>query len=216
MAVIYRGATLTPHFREFLPPWVARQAWYSGAEVLPSLRLIGAFRLDDPAGQVGIETQLLSDGAAIYQVPMTYRGAPLPRTLAGGKSAAGACPAEPAGEDPRLIATAEHSVLGTRWIYDAEHDPVWADQVLRLIRVNGRADPSVRKNAGVTTARGQRLAGRDLTAGQVELEICRLVTPLVPARQEGLAGLVVGTWQPSGPDGPTEEGCLVLARDRGR
>lgn len=215
MAVIYRGATLTPHFREFLPPWLARQAWYSGAEV-PSLRLIGAFRLDDPAGQVGIETQLLSDGAAIYQVPMTYRGAPLPRTLAGGKSAAGACPAEPAGEDPRLIATAEHSVLGTRWIYDAEHDPVWVDQVLRLIRVNGRADPSVRTGAGVTTARGQRLAGRDLTAGQVELEICRLVTPLVPARQEGLAGLVVGTWQPSGPDGPTEEGCLVLARDRGR
>ncbi|MHB1430557.1 MAG: maltokinase N-terminal cap-like domain-containing protein [Streptosporangiaceae bacterium] len=215
MAVIYRGATLTPHFREFLPPWVARQTWYSGAEV-PPLRLIGAFRLEDPAGQVGIETQLLSDGAAIYQVPMTYRGAPLPRTLAGEKRVAGACSGEAGGVDPRLIATAEHSVLGTRWIYDAEQDPVWAEQVLRLIRVNGRADPSVRKDAGVTTARGQRLAGRDLTADQVEIEICRLVTPLVPARQEGLAGLVIGTWQPSGPDGPTEEGCLALARDRGR
>ena len=215
MAFIHRGATLTPHFREFLPPWVTRQAWYSGAEV-PALRLIGAFRLEDPAGQVGIETQLLSDGAAIYQVPMTYRGAPLPRTLTGEMPAAGACPDEAGGADPRLIATAEHSVLGTRWIYDAEQDPIWVEQVLRLIRVNGRADPSVKHGAGVTTARGQRLAGRDLTPDQVDVEICRLVTPLVPARQERLAGLVIGTWQPSGPDGPTEEGCLVLARDRGR
>jgi hypothetical protein len=101
MAAIYRGATLTPHFREFLPPWVARQAWYSGAEV-PALRLIGAFRLKDPAGQVGIETQLLSDGAAVYQVPMTNRGAPLPR--AAGRSS-------PAGRRPVMAPPARAGTL---------------------------------------------------------------------------------------------------------
>lgn len=188
---------MTPHFRDFLPPWVARQPWYSGSDV-PPLETIGAFRLEDPAGQVGMETQLVTDGAAIYQIPMTYRDAP----LAG----------DPPDDDPRLIATAEHSVLGTRWIYDAEADPVWIRQMLHLVSANGRADPSARPGLGITTARGHRMSGRDLPADDASIEICRLLAPLVPARQEGLAGMVVGTWQPEGPDGPTDEGCLVLVR----
>jgi hypothetical protein len=116
-------ATLTPGFREFLPPWVARQPWYAGTGV-PALRPVGAFRLEDPDGEVGMETHLFTDGSAVYQVPMTYRGAPL---------AEGA-----------LIATAEHSELGQRWIYDAESDPVWRAELLRLVRDGGQAGPSGR------------------------------------------------------------------------
>jgi Maltokinase N-terminal cap domain len=51
------GPTLTPSFREFMPQWLARQHWYLGVGV-PVLRPVGAFRLEDPDGEVGIETQL--------------------------------------------------------------------------------------------------------------------------------------------------------------
>ena len=74
MAKVHPGATLTPHFREFLPPWVARQPWYRGTGT-PSLSPVGYFRFEDPAGEVGIETDLVTDGSALYQIPMTYRGA---------------------------------------------------------------------------------------------------------------------------------------------
>ena len=76
MATIHAGATLTPHFRDFLPAWVGRQPWYAG-DGIPSLTPVGFLRMEDPAGAVGIETHLVSDGTAVYQVPMTYRGAPL-------------------------------------------------------------------------------------------------------------------------------------------
>ena len=98
------GPTLTPSFREFMPRWLARQRWYLGVEV-PVLRPVDAFGLEDPDGGVGIETQLVTDGDEICQIPVTYRGAAL---------AKGA-----------LIAAAEHSVPGIRWIYDATTDPVW-------------------------------------------------------------------------------------------
>ena len=75
-------------------------------------------RVDDPAGQVGVETILVVDeaGAApvVYQVPLTYRAAPLD----GAQSA--------------LVGTMEHSVLGRRWVYDGPHDPVYAAQLLAL------------------------------------------------------------------------------------
>src|SRR5918993_1981072 len=90
------GATLTPHFRDFLPGWVGRQPWYEGPAPPVRLTLVGAYRLADRDGEVGLETHLIGDGTAVYQVPMSYRGAPLPGAA--------------------LIATATHSVLGDRWI----------------------------------------------------------------------------------------------------
>jgi len=62
------GPTLAPSFREFMPQWLARQRWYLGVEV-PVLRPVGAFRLEDPDGEAGIETQLVTDGDEIYQIP---------------------------------------------------------------------------------------------------------------------------------------------------
>ncbi len=80
MAEIH-DATLTPTKLELLPEWMARQRWYAAKGGVPRLRKLWSWRLDDPAGEVGIETILVVDesGAApvVYQVPLTYRGAPL-------------------------------------------------------------------------------------------------------------------------------------------
>jgi hypothetical protein len=114
---------MTPTKLELLSSWLPVQPWYAGAD-RPELARAGGFRLDDPAGEVGIEFMAVCDGsgerARWYHVPLTYRGAPL-------ASAA----------DAALIGTSEHGVLGRRWIYDGLHDPVLAAQLLALIQ--GRA-----------------------------------------------------------------------------
>ena len=160
VAVIHRGATLTPHFREFLPGWLARQPWYLGRGV-PALSPVGYFRFEDPAGEVGIETHLVRDGAVLYQIPMTYRGAPI---------------GDPTVQARSLITTAEHSVLGPRWIYDGVADPVWRNELLRLVRTNGISGPSSKKGVGPAQARGHRLTTGPLTPDTVNVELRRVVT----------------------------------------
>jgi hypothetical protein len=105
MALLY-DATIVPSKRELIVAWLPSQPWAAG---LPDLKPVGGYRLDDPAGEVGMEGILLrsEDGAVTVHVPMTYRGAPLD------------------GAEQHLIGTMEHSVLGTRWAYDAWGDPVW-------------------------------------------------------------------------------------------
>ena len=56
---------------------------------------------------MGLETLLVSVGDALFQAPLTYRDEPL------------------AGAGDALITTAEHSVLGARWIYDGLADSVF-------------------------------------------------------------------------------------------
>jgi maltokinase len=125
VAEIYRDATVTPSKLDLLPAWMARQRWYAAKGSSPRLRKLWSWRLDDPAGEVGIETLLVIDNAGpepvVYQVPLTYRGAPL------------------VGAEDALVGTMEHSVLGRRWVYDAPHDPVYAAQLEQLVM--GRAEP---------------------------------------------------------------------------
>lgn len=113
MALLHR-ATLAPTKSELLAGWLPRQPW--GAD-LPGLTRLGGYRLDDPAGEVGMEGILLrgEDGTTYVHVPLTYRGAP----LEGAKQA--------------LLGTMEHSVLGTRWVYDATADPVWVATVTATV-----------------------------------------------------------------------------------
>ncbi|MFT7841521.1 hypothetical protein Q5530_35760 [Saccharothrix sp. BKS2] len=193
MAKIHAGATLTPGFREFLAPWVARQPWYRGAGV-PVLAPVGFFRFEDPAGEVGLETHLVTDGTDLYHVPMTYRGAPLAR----------------AGH--ALIATPEHSALGTRWIYDGEADPVWRERVLDLVRTGGASDPAGRGGVGPAGARGERLGPVDEGA---LVEPVRVPVVGTPEPGPDVVGLVVGTWQPGGPDAGAVGGCLAVVRRTG-
>src|SRR5690349_21374341 len=99
MALLHK-ATVTPTKLELLAGWLPGRRWHQSAS--GELERVAAFRFDDPAGAVGIETMLVRFGdGPVHHVPLTYRDAPLP------------------GCDNWLIGTAEHSVLGKRWVYDA-------------------------------------------------------------------------------------------------
>ncbi len=106
MALLHR-AELTPSKTELLDGWAPGHPWFVG-EPGVALTTVGAFRFDDPEGEVGVETLLVRAGdGPTMQVPLTYRGAP----LEGGEAA--------------LIGTMQHSVLGKRWVYDGAGDPVY-------------------------------------------------------------------------------------------
>jgi hypothetical protein len=149
---------------------------------VPDLTPVGYFRFEDPAGQVGIDTHLVTDGSLVYQIPMTYRDAPVPHPL---------------------IATAEHSVLGTRWIYDAETDPVWIDRVLDLVRTEGVSDPSIRRNVAPAEARGQQLGQ---LPGTARIDLRRVLTAGAAPAGPGIVGVVMGSWQDT-------SGCLATIID---
>ncbi len=199
VAKVHPGATLIPGFRQFVPGWVARQPWYAG-DAIPALRPVGFFRFEDPDGEVGIETHVLTDGNAVYQIPMTYRGAPLPEAA-----------------EAALISVSEHSVLGTRWIYDATVDPAWRAALLRLIRAGGCSEPSMKKGAiGPVTARGQLLAAASSDDELSVIDLRRVLTAHDPddlARSVGAdaAGVVHGTWR-TGPEAAPVTGILAVVR----
>ncbi|GIF63479.1 hypothetical protein Ais01nite_15140 [Asanoa ishikariensis] len=105
MALLHK-ATLTPTKLELLAGWLPGRRWHEAAA--GELERVAAFRFDDPAGAVGIETMLVRFGVgSVHHVPLTYRDAPLP------------------GCDAWLVGTTEHEVLGKRWVYDAAGDPVY-------------------------------------------------------------------------------------------
>ncbi|GAB3157182.1 hypothetical protein GCM10027290_57220 [Micromonospora sonneratiae] len=132
MALLHR-AELHPSKLELLTEWLPNQDWYQ-EPTAADLARVAAYRFDDPAGAVGIETMLVRAGdGAVHQVPLTYRGAPLD------------------GGDAWLIGTTDHSVLGRRWVYDACGDPVYVealasaliagtDQAEEFVDVDGRLE----------------------------------------------------------------------------
>lgn len=76
VALLY-AAQLSPSKREVIAAWLPSTDYYAGTT--PVLEQVGAYRFDDPAGEVGIEIHLVRDAdGSVYQVPLTYRGAPLP------------------------------------------------------------------------------------------------------------------------------------------
>jgi maltokinase-like protein len=112
MAIVHPNATLTPSKRELMSAWLPSRPWYDGQERKP----VGSFRFDDPAGEVGLEGFLLgAEGLPTIFLPLTYRAAELE-----------------GGED-HLVGTTEHSVLGTRWVYDGCGDPVFVRSLAHAI-----------------------------------------------------------------------------------
>ena len=133
MALLHE-ATISPRKDELVGPWLRTRAWWDGeTERSP----VGSFRLDDPAGRVGMECFLFgsASGSTLF-VPVTYRDAPVP------------------GSEADLLGTMEHSVLGTRYVYDACADPVFVATVLEMMRSGGRqADLLLRRADGTEVAR---------------------------------------------------------------
>lgn len=128
MAELHKGASITPTKLELLEAWMGSQRWYAAKGTAPVLRRLASWRLGDPVGEVGIEVMIVEDDSGespvAYQVPLTYRSAPLPSI------------------DHALVGVTEHSVLGTRWVYDAPHDPVYAAGLLQLVQGRVRAESS--------------------------------------------------------------------------
>ena len=118
MALLYR-AELRPSKLELVEGWAPAQPWFE-AGTGEGFELVGAFRFDDPEGEVGIETLLVrAGGGPVLQVPLTYRGSP----LAGGSAA--------------FIGTMQHSVLGERWVYDGAGDPAYLTAVATAVLTGG-------------------------------------------------------------------------------
>ena len=130
MALLHR-ADLTPSKLELLNAWLPTRDWYTGPAT-PDLAKVAAFRFDDPAGEVGVETFLLRTGdGVLLHVPLTYRGAPLD------------------GAEEHLVGVMEHSVLGTRWVYDGCADPVHATTLAATVLTGGtQADLVMAPDAG--------------------------------------------------------------------
>jgi Maltokinase N-terminal cap domain len=117
VALLYK-AQLVPTKIDLLRGWLPTQPWWTGD--VTSLVAVGAYRFDDPADEVGIETHLVRAGdGPVMHVPLTYRGAPLE------------------GADDALITPMQHSVLGQRWVYDACFDPVYSNALATAILTGG-------------------------------------------------------------------------------
>ena len=100
---LFHAATITPTKSELIAAWAPTQPWGLPAEV--PVKVIGSYRFDDPDGRVGMETHLVAAGDTVLQVPLTYRDEPFE------------------GLEDALIVEMQHSVLGTRWVYDGLRDP---------------------------------------------------------------------------------------------
>jgi hypothetical protein len=213
MALLHR-AELRPTKLELLAAWLPECPWYE-ERASGDLVRVAAYRFDDPAGSVGIETMLVRFGdGQIYQVPLTYRGTPLD------------------GADDWLIGTIHHSVLGRRWVYDGCGDPVYATalasavvagtgQAEELIEADGRlearaltmdivSDGSPDADAPVIN-RIARVVPEDPTLIVTDL-VDLAVVRRVGAGQDQPGTTLSGTW--SGQQAPVSLAYALPIRDR--
>jgi Maltokinase N-terminal cap domain len=202
MSIIHR-TTMTPAKLELLTTWLAARPWHLGEGAAPRLAKAGGFRLDDPDGEVGLEfmaaTDASGDDPVTYHLPLSYRGAPLD------------------GGDAALIGTADHGVLGKRWIYDGTRDPVLVTQMFALLlgeaepqssSSSDTPDPSVTRsltgNVGrlpaeiMQAADGPRSTDvivRPAFAPQpLMIRVNRVLRPSSPGLAVGTLGHVTGEW----------------------
>ncbi|MEE1930991.1 1,4-alpha-glucan branching protein [Streptomyces sp. TRM 70351] len=192
MATIYR-TTMKPTKLELIGGWLPKQSWYAGEADTPELMNAGGFRLDDPAGAVGIEIMVVVDTSGqepvAYLVPMAYRGAALDGV-----------PGE------ALIGTSEHGVLGTRWVYDGVHDPVLMAQSRALLR--GEATPQ-HQNDSDTPDPAVTVHGTAPDDG-TDVRFHRVLRPVEAAPEP--SGHVVAGW--TWPDGTAARGVVASVTPR--
>jgi hypothetical protein len=100
---LFHAATTTPTKAQLIADWAPTRPW--GPAPAEPIEVIGSYRFDDPEGRVGMETHLIAADGALIQIPLTYRDEPLD------------------GAEDALITEMQHSVLGTRWVYDGLRDP---------------------------------------------------------------------------------------------
>lgn len=190
MALIHQ-ATIRPTKLELLDAWAPTQPWFVG-KAGAGLTLVASYRFDDPDGEVGIETLLVRAGGPVLQVPLTYRGAPLE------------------GADASLITTMDHSVLGRRWVYDAEGDPVYRAVLAETVLTGGReadqyvqADgaPVLRESTATVVGSGSG-AGTRAPGGELRIDLVRApdteAAGVAPVTDGAQVEVLTGTWSEDG------------------
>ncbi|MEU8137334.1 maltokinase N-terminal cap-like domain-containing protein [Streptodolium elevatio] len=193
MASIHH-TTMTPTKLELLADWLPKQSWYvgGGATAASDLTRAGGFRLDDPAGEVGIEFMVVADASGAepvaYLVPMSYRGAALEGVPGGA-----------------LIGTSEHGVLGTRWIYDGVQDPVVTAQLRALLRGEAVPQHQSKSDTPDPTVTVHGTDGPD--SGPDTPEVCVNRVLRASDAEPGTSRHLVAGW--SGPDGTTLRGVFA-------
>lgn len=179
MALLHGGASLTPNKLEVLAAWLPSRPWFTGDT--SALEVVGTYRFDDPAGQVGMETHLVRAGdSAIYQVPLTYRSAPLD------------------GADAFLLSTMEHTVLGKRWVHHASIDPVYLAVLADTIRTGGSQAELVRDfgdGRSEIMEPSVRVTGSGTSSpGPFELDVLTVLGGSLSAPVGTGGGTLTGTW----------------------
>lgn len=161
MALFHR-ATITPTKAELIAEWAPTRSWCPSAS--GSIEVIGSYRFDDPEARVGMETHLVTAGGVLLQVPLAYRDEPLE------------------GAEDALITEMQHSVLGTRWVYDGLRDPRFVimlagvamtgqGEALGMVEFEGRwyvAPSNVRIQGGGWTRERVPVDGFELDADEAE------------------------------------------------
>lgn len=207
MALFHR-ATITPTKGEIIAKWVPTRPW--GPSAADDIEVIGSYRFDDPEGRVGMETHLVVAGGAVLQVPLTYRDEPLD------------------GAEDALITEMQHSVLGTRWVYDGLRDPTLVTmlvavtmtgqgEALGMVVYDGRwfvAPSNVRiRGGGWTQERvpvdGFQLASDDASASVLHNDRFELTVFRRPAPGPRPAIGLTATW-----DGQRDAVVLAAVRER--
>jgi trehalose synthase-fused probable maltokinase len=124
-------------FLHLITSWLTEQRWFASKGHQPNLELIGGWQL--PGEPDGLRVHLLMDHNSrppiLYQVPVSERTEPLE------------------GADTAFIGRLTDDQGDSRYLYDAPHDPSWAEALLRLIEEGGEATPNGATASGVAFAR---------------------------------------------------------------
>ena len=203
MAILHK-ATLTPSKPELIEAYLPTVAEFEIAA--GPIEHLGAYRFDDPDGLVGIESHLVrvADGRTIH-LPLTYRNDPLP------------------GAESWKVGTLEHSVLGTRHVYDAVGDPVYVAELVRVIATGGTQVPLIvdlgdgatleRDNVVFVNGSGSAAdspsvdvgaASREGTITAISLGQASVIVRHAPRPGAGKGAFLAGTW-------PGSDDASVLA-----
>lgn len=172
VSIVYPEATMHPGKLELLSAWLPDQWWFDGdAE---DLELVARFRFVDPEGEVGLDGMLVRSADAVYHIPVTWR----PHPLDGGA----------------LIGTLQHSELGVRYGYDAQTDPVYLDELVRVIREKDSDADIIAAGQSDPMPKNIKVFGSGLVTGETS-GYPHVVHKLVREPIKDVVGQLMGQWR---------------------
>jgi hypothetical protein len=174
-AYVHPEATLRPGKLDLLAAWLPDQWWFDGDA--KDLGIVAEFSFVDPAGEAGFDCLLVRSSDAVYHIPIAWRSKPLD----GGT----------------LIGTTEHSDLGTRFAYDAQTDPAYLKELVRVIREEDTDADIVEVGQTAPRSKNIKVFGSGLVAGETT-GYPHVVHKLDRAPIKDVVGQLMGQWRHNG------------------